>query len=110
MTLDISYGTKKIRTICENEVLALRVLPLKVVQLLFARLSDLRAALNLFDLPLGNPNPRSSIPPGVFVISLCDNYYIHFSAVDLEMPVVIGGDVNWEKVRRVKILGVLQDA
>ena len=109
MALDISYSDKKIRNICEKESVAKRHLPLAVVRVLHRRIDDICAADDLFDLPF-SLDFLSKVPPGSFSMRLAENYVALFCAVDLNMPLDVHGNVNWQMVRRIKLMEISKDA
>ncbi|GJN48275.1 hypothetical protein TUM20249_42610 [Pseudomonas tohonis] len=109
MSLDISYSDKKLRNICEKESVAKRHLPLAVVRTLHRRIDDICAADDLFDLPV-TLDFLSRIPPGSFSIALSEGYSALFCAVDQKMPTDVHGNVNWQMVRRIKLVEISRDA
>lgn len=109
MALDISFADKKIRSICLKESAAKRHLPLSVVRTLHRRIDDICAADDLFDLPF-SLEFVSKVPPGSFSMPLSEGYHAFFCAVDLKMPLDAHGNVNWQMVRRIKIMEISKDA
>lgn len=109
MALDISYLNKKLRNICEKESVAKRHLSLSVVRALHRRIDDICAADDLFDLPFAL-DFLSKVPPGSFAMRLAEGYSAIFCAVDLNMPVDMHGNVNWQMVRRIKLMEISRDA
>jgi hypothetical protein len=106
MTLVLSYESEKIRDICNKEVIARRFYPDNVVLMLTRRLADLRAASNLSDILVGNPRENSALPPGEYIIDLCDGFSLIFSSSHQITPILSTGTVNWSKVNRIKILRI----
>lgn len=109
MALDISFADKKIRSICLKESVAKRHLPLEAVRNLHRRIDDICAADDLFDLPF-SIDFLSKVPPGSFSIRISENYCAVFCAVDLKMPLDVHGNVNWQMVRRIKLVEISKDA
>ncbi|MNE53994.1 hypothetical protein D3C80_1487520 [compost metagenome] len=106
MTMVLSYESKQIRNICNKEVVAQQSLPRHVVTMLIRRLADLRAVSNLHDLLAGNPRECSALPPGEYIIDLCDGYSLIFRSSHLITPILSTGKVDWSKVDRIKILRI----
>jgi len=109
MALDISFFDKKIRAVCLKESVAKRHFPLAVVRTLHRRIDDFCAADDLFDLPF-SVVWLSKVPPGSFSVNLSENYYAFFCAVDINMPLDMHGNVNWQLVRRVKLMEISKNA
>jgi len=109
MALDISYSNKKIRNICEKESVGKKYFPLSVIRILYRRIYDICLADDLFDVPF-NIEFKSKIPPGSFAIALDEGYFVVFCAVDLNMPLDAHGNVDWTRVRRIKLLEITKYA
>lgn len=106
MAIILSYDSEKIRNLCTKEVIAWQCLPRDVVKTLINRLADLRAVSSLNDLLVGNPRETNALPPGEYIIDLCNGYSLIFSSSHPTTPLLSTGAVDWSKVSRIKILGI----
>lgn len=96
----VSFENKEIRQLCENEVSSKRQLGEEFASILQARLSDLEAAVNIYDLIVGNPQEVFYNDERCYTISVSENLKILLSNNDLRNKV----DFDWKDIKRVKIL------
>lgn len=108
-TLELAFKSKFLRTLCESEETAYRKLGVKVTKRLKARLEDLQAAANITELTAGAPRPVDDGTQQHMAVSLVEGYSIEFAANHVSNPVTSSGDVDWSKVRRIKILSIGKD-
>lgn len=101
--MELAFKTKSLRKLCENEEKAQNKLGLNVTEKLKARLEDLHAAANFIELVAGEPKVVSKGTQQRIVVNLDECYLIEFSANHLLNPVTRSGDIDWSKVRRIKI-------
>ncbi len=106
MAIILSYDSERVRNFCIKEVIARQHFPHKVVDMLKKRLADLRALSQLSDLLAGNPRESSSLPPGEYIIDLCDGFCLIFCSSHPKTPIRPTGSVDWTNVSRIKILGI----
>lgn len=109
MALKLAFETERLRDLCTSEVIALQELPPVVAQSLFRRLADIRAASNIFYLPVGKPAELNATPPGLVVVRLLQNHHLLFSAAHQQVPILSSGNVNWDSVTAVKLLKIGKD-
>lgn len=99
----ISFNTKDIRKVCEDDSVAQETLGIPVATRLHGRLSDLNVAKSVFELPVGKPE---EFEKGKYKIDLCDGYILIFGPANTKVPVLENGLVDWSKVDRIKILDI----
>lgn len=102
----MAFENKLIRTTCENEESAKEQYGVEVAAKLKARLADLRAAKNVSELIVGNPQEVKSNPYPTYKMDLCDGFKIKFCANHVKVPTMESGDIHWSKVNRILILDV----
>ena len=103
--VEVAFHSKALRSLCESETQAVDAFGAAVASVLRHRLADLSAAKSPYDIPIGNPRIIESNPL-TMVIDLCDGYDISFCANHPKNPMTENGNVDWQKVRRIKILDV----
>lgn len=105
--LDLAFDSKLLRTICENEEEAFHELGRPVGEVLKHRLADLRAAISINDLLVGQPRILDGeVQSQYLIIDLCDGYQMIFSANHPNNPIGENGKIDWQKVSRIKILRI----
>lgn len=96
----ISYDTALIQDICFNSSAAIKHIGSKAAKLLQVRHSDILAASNIFDLPIGNitfnRNECRIVSSDILSLAIVPNYRL-----DNENDLF-----DWETVERVKIVGI----
>ena len=101
----LAFATKELREICEYDDVAIRTLGSGRTARLHARLADLVAAKSPVDLP-GDPPTLHSRCSNTMVLHLDKSCQIRFVANHTSPPTNKGGNIIWEKVSRIKIIGV----
>ena len=107
--MQLSFESKALRAICENETEAKSKLGTKAASLLQHRLADLEAASSIDDLLLGNPRLRDGAGGDTMVLDLCDGYIIAFTANHEKNPVTEDNQLDWGRVTRIKIIDIVSD-
>jgi hypothetical protein len=105
--LELAFESKDLRDICENEAEAKRRLGESIAKTLKRRLADLDAATSPKDLLAGRP--RLGQDGQTMVIDLCEGRRIVFAANHPDDPATADGDLDWAKVRRIRILRIEVD-
>ena len=100
--MHLAFTTRRLRDLCEDDKAARRFYPPVLVEVLEARLADLRAADSILDLPVGAPTMESS-SPAVIVVSLVDGYQLVFEINDQSPPRTPAGEIDVARVRRLKL-------
>jgi hypothetical protein len=104
--LEISFENKEIRAFCEYDEETKAHFGNEVALYLRIRLADLRAASNIFDVLLGNPERLDHGKSFDYKVDLCDGYQLIFTANHITKPLLTNGDLDWSQVRRIKILKI----
>ena len=73
------------------------------------RLADLRAATYVADLPAGRPQPLDGPDRGSLADELTDGHRVVLAANHRKNPITESGDIDWQRVSRVKILRIEND-
>ncbi len=107
--MQLAFHSASIRTICESERHAKQELGDAVAEVLKHRLADMSAATSVRDLVAGRPRILGGTIPQQMVVDLRDNYLVAFTANHTKNPVTETGDLDWERVSRVKILRIERD-
>ncbi|MFM9850225.1 MAG: hypothetical protein ACKVP3_24095 [Hyphomicrobiaceae bacterium] len=102
--MEISFQTKALRDTCESEELLVQRYGLKVAQLAMRRLADLRAAITVGDIAVGNP--RIVRGSRAMRVDLCDGFEIIFRANHTQGPLDADGKLDWPAVKRIKIMKI----
>jgi hypothetical protein len=105
--LEIAFAKEKLRTLCENKAKAETSLGIEAAVKLRRRLADLVAAENVKELIAGGAKSRGDLGKEL-VIELDANHTLVLTPNHMVMPTSKAGNVDWKKVRRVKILRIDQ--
>lgn len=105
--MELAFESRQLRDICENEAEARGKLGRTVAETLKRRLADLDAALSPRDLLVGRP--RLGKDGQTMEIDLCDGHRIVFAANHPDNPATAEGVLDWENVKRIKILRIESD-
>ncbi len=104
--MEIAFKTRKLRDICEDDSLAENEYGSKVAKILKHRLADFMAGMTFSDFVVGNPRPLTS---NVQLIDLCDGFVLEISANHTKNPLLETGEIDWSKVRRIKVLNIREN-
>lgn len=105
--MELAFDTKYIRRICEDEDKAEEEFGPEIAEKLKHRLSDMRAATVVTELPpTGNLDEVKGNPHSYLRIKLCNGYYLSFSSNHVNSPLKDNGNIDWSKVNHVKILEI----
>lgn len=108
-TLELAFASKSLRTICENQAHARRELGPAVSEILKHRLADLLAATSVKDLIAGRPRVLDGTDTQQITVDLCNGYRMVFCANHSRNPFTEAGQIDWNKVSRVKVLRIERD-
>ncbi|GAA5269325.1 hypothetical protein NGY2020029_26190 [Vibrio cholerae] len=100
----ISFQTKELREICECSKVAQTILGTSLAHKLQSRLSDVVAAEDFTDLPLGNPRVECKSSTEYLIINLDKDVTIGFVCGHSKPPYHNNGMIDWTKVIRVKLM------
>lgn len=100
----LSFASKSLREICEDEEPAGRQLGKNVTKTLRHRLADLEAAGSVTDLIAGCPRKRESSDH--YQVTLAAGFCLEFSANHVKNPVDKNEEVDWNRVNRIQIMRI----
>lgn len=106
--MELAFSEKHFRDLCLNESFARQALGVPVAEKLKNRLADLAAASvasDLFMLP-GKFRELLNDRRGHLVVDLIDGQQLVFQGGHVKERLLQSGEVDWARVRRVKILGL----
>lgn len=106
--MELAFAEKNFRDLCYNELLAKQAYGSMLAGKLKRTLADLGAATVVTDLFLlpGNTRELTGGLRGQMVINLVDEHQLVFQAGHVNPPVLQSGEVDWSRVRRIKLLGL----
>lgn len=99
--MELSFATKTLRSLCEDEDAAVQKFGKKAAAELRARIADLRAADSVADIVAGAPRFFEDDPR--MTISVLEELEIVLRPNHLNMPLQAAGGVDWSHVRRLRI-------
>lgn len=102
--MELAFATKKLREICESDILALHHFTVDIVSILKIRLADLRAISSIHELPTGDPAPIIYFEQNCMEIALISNENIIVKANHNSNPILDNGDLDWSRISRIKIM------
>ncbi|NHA68642.1 hypothetical protein [Phycicoccus flavus] len=103
--MELAFQTRRLRTACEEPMEAAKHYPPLVVASLIRRVADIRAADSPLSLVAGSPSLATSGDPQV-EIRLASDYILIGVANHQTCPVRQDGEIDWDRVRRLKIVGI----
>ena len=101
--MEIQYGNKKVRQLCEKSAVAEKKLGSSCARKLRARLSDLETVKNVRELATGNPHPLKGDWAGHMAVSLAGGYRLVFAPANDPSPTTTDGGIDWTLVTIVSI-------
>jgi hypothetical protein len=101
--LEFAFATQNLRAVCLNAQAAERKLGKAAAASLRHRLSDLRAAENISDVPIGKPTPMPT--RGELGIDLGDQMLV-FRANHDPVPLTSKKETDWRRVTRILFLRI----
>jgi hypothetical protein len=104
-TLELAFDSKSLRTLCGSFDQAKRVLGTEVAETLKRRLADMRAATSPADLIAGRPRRLEGFPQQM-IVDLRAGYIVVFCANHSRNPITDGGDLDWARISRIKLLRI----
>ena len=103
--MEVAFDSPLLRSICEDQAVAMKELGPVVAEILKHRLADIRAASTLTELPAGHL--RVAVEGGGrALIDLGGGYTIDLEANHRRNPTREGGDIEWGSVSRVKVMRI----
>jgi len=105
--VQLSFATRELRQLCEDEEAMKQTLRTNVADVLRRRLADLSAASNMADL-VAFPPIRVTSSTSRYGIELCDRYFLMFHPNHRSAQTFPDGEIDWTSVSRVQITGIEQ--
>lgn len=106
LTVELSFSTKHLRTVCTDESVAAREFGADVATTLKGRLADFRAASAVHELVAGRPSTSDGVEPRL-VVDLMAGYTIICRPTHSVLP-MNDDAIDWSRVRRLQVLAVEQ--
>jgi len=105
-TVELSFLTKRLRDLCEHEVVAKRELGAGVAAALRRRVADLRAAMSIDEISAGKPHDLDASGQRLLGITLREGYRLVVD-VNHSNPHLLESDVmDRSVVTRIKLLRI----
>ena len=101
----IAFGSTEIRDLCEDPSAADAYLGTETAEVFRARLADVRAAVTVEDLPVGNPTTGGEAGRELRIRVGRDTLVV-LKANHRRLPLGKNGRVDWERVSYVQVIGV----
>lgn len=103
--MELAFGTRRLRTLCENPSEDSQPFSVDVAEALRSRLADLRAVNYLDELPVGRPTVTQSATPELR-FPLVDGWNLIGTPNHSILPLDSEGALDLSRVRRILITGV----
>lgn len=104
----IAFETKRLRTICEDDAVAVKALGAPAAEALQQRLADLRAAESISELLVGSPR-TSDTDGSTLTITLTASAHSIWAANHVSPPRDSSGRIDWDRTRRLRLLEIVSD-
>lgn len=101
--MEISFGTSRLRKLCEQRKVAERKLGTDGARKLISRLADLQAVVCVTELRAGRPHPLSGDRQGQFALNLSGGSRLVFAPDQPQDDYLVDGVIDWSLVRAVRI-------
>jgi len=105
--MEIEFCKKKVQKLCERKKFATQELGPPCANKLHARIADIRAAHDIFDLPpTGKPHPLKGNRNGQFALNLPNGKRLILIPADDPTPLNEDESIDWSRVTRVRIIEI----
>lgn len=101
--MDVDFGDKKLRALCEHQATAVAALGKNGARKLAARLADLMAAARVVELVAGHPHPLTGDRAGQFALDLDGGRRLVLEPDHDPVPRKEDGGIEWAQVTRVRV-------
>ena len=101
--MEIRFGNRKLRELCERRARAERRLGSDSARKLRSRLSDLEAATSVAELHAGRPHALTGARKDQLALDLADGLRMVLSADQEPCPRRADGGIDWSQVTAVRI-------
>ena len=103
--MELTFLSRELRSICEDEQLALRHYEMNVVERLTRRLADLSAARTIDELVVGSPQVGTRDGQPSLTIQLIDQWRLQCRPGHVP-PYGGAGPVDWSHVHRLQVVAI----
>ena len=104
--MQITYASKTIQRLCEEDKHQRKQLGEKRAKRLKNFLNELRAVQNVSQLQLGRPHPLTGDRAGQFSVDLDGPMRLLFDPAELPPPTLPSGGIDWQQVSSVRLLEI----
>ena len=104
--MQITYASKKIQRLCEQDKHQRKELGEKRAKRLKTRLNELRAVENVSQLQLGRPHALTEDRAGQYSVDLDGPMRLLFEPTDQPPPTLPSGGIDWQQVSSVRLLEI----
>jgi proteic killer suppression protein len=104
--MQITYASKKIQRLCEQDKHQRKQLGEKRAKRLKNRLAELRAVENVSQLRLGRPHALTADRAGQYSVDLDGPMRLLFESTDQPPPTLPSGGIDWQQVSSVRLLEI----
>ena len=104
--MEVTYATKEIRRLCEEEKYQLKRLGKKRSSRLQNRVNELRAKENVSELQLGRPHELTGDRAGQYSVDLDKQMRLLFEPSEHPAPSHPAGGIDWQQVKCIRIFGI----
>ncbi|WP_086108286.1 hypothetical protein [Xenorhabdus vietnamensis] len=102
--MEITFISKEIRDICQISEKADSLLGKSVARVFRRRITDILAADNYSELPLGNPRIKFVDEKEYLILDMKEEYYLCFDIGHSKPPKNSNGLIDWKRVYRIKLV------
>lgn len=106
--MEVAFDSRSLRSICEDQALAMEEFGAIVAEALKHRLADIHAADTLNELPISHRCVAAEEGEHI-VIDLGAGYSIALAANHRRNPTGKGGEIEWGMVSRLKVMRIGRD-
>lgn len=104
--MEISFDTKALRDLCEDESLAAQALGLAASEALKSRLLDIRAADAIYEVLAGRPQAGQYQNMDCYRFELADGLRLTVLPNHTPSRKNAVGTTDWKRVRRVRVISL----
>lgn len=104
--MEIDFRDDDLKSTCEQERLAVRLLGSPCARKLRTRLADISATTDVHELITGRPHPLKGNRLGEFSLDLHGGVRLVFVPANDPIPVHEDGGTNWAQVTNIRIIEI----
>ena len=103
--MELAFGTRQLRAICEDQGVADSNLNLLVSEQLRGRLADLHAARSIQELVAGRPKVDPD-DQRILILELAEGFVLRLQVNHSNPPRLGDGTIDWSRVRRLRVVSI----